>query len=400
MYETLNINENGLISVIVPVYNVADYLPKCIESILEQTYPDIQIILVDDGSTDCSPKVCDRYAEKDKRINVLHKENGGLVSARKAGLTVALGKYIGFVDGDDYIDETYYENLMHCLRNSDADFVHSGIAAEKNTGQTEVYTTFGNRVIVEADDRMELIQKYIVYHSADDKEFLPTILCSKLFDANLIRECYECVPDNQSFGEDMLAFCRCILKSKKFIVLSNVGYHYLVRQDSISHMWSVDKFWQESNLYYELCSIWKEHDCFEKMNALMENYLVIRMVECMNHIYGKGLGTVRYLVPKNETLKKRRIVIYGAGKVGRDYVSQMVLDQQFNIIAWIDKKFEEKINKLCLAVTSIKELDFDIVLIAVRKEATALQIKNQLLDLNIEERKIVWYAPEENIWKH
>ena len=112
MYETLNINENGLISVIVPVYNVADYLPKCIESILEQTYPDIQIILVDDGSTDCSPKVCDRYAEKDKRINVLHKENGGVSSARNEGIAIARGKYITFPDSDDKLSENVLEECF------------------------------------------------------------------------------------------------------------------------------------------------------------------------------------------------------------------------------------------------------------------------------------------------
>lgn len=400
MYENSNINENNVISVIVPVYNIADYLPKCIESILMQTYVNIQIILVDDGSTDDSGKICEKYADSDKRITVIHKENGGLVSARKAGLAVASGKYIGFVDGDDYIDETYYEELLHCLRNSDADFVHSGIISEKNTGHTEVYTTSGDRVIVDADDRVELIQKYILYHSANDKEYLATILCSKLFAANLIRECYKWVPDNQSFGEDVLAFCRCILKSRKFILLSMVGYHYLVRKDSISHMWTVDKFWQESNLYYGLCSIWKEYDCFKEMKDFMQNYLVIRMVECMNHIYEKGLGTVRYLAPENRALKKRRIVIYGAGKVGRDYISQMILDPEYNIIAWIDKKFEAKINNLCLPVTSIKELDFDIVLIAVKDEMTALQIRDQLLGFDIEERKLVWCAPEEDLWKH
>ena len=96
-------NKKALISIIVPVYNVDKYLSKCIDSIISQTYNDIELILVDDGSPDNSPKICDEYARKDNRIIVIHKENGGVSSARNAGLDIAKGKYIGFVDPDDYI---------------------------------------------------------------------------------------------------------------------------------------------------------------------------------------------------------------------------------------------------------------------------------------------------------
>ncbi|MDT6814838.1 glycosyltransferase, partial [Enterococcus faecium] len=93
------------ISIIVPVYKVEKYLRKCVDSILAQTFTDFEVILVDDGSPDNSGKICDEYAEKDNRVRVIHKENGGLSSARNAGIDVARGKYLGFVDSDDYIDE-------------------------------------------------------------------------------------------------------------------------------------------------------------------------------------------------------------------------------------------------------------------------------------------------------
>ena len=99
-----------LISVIVPVYNVESYLEKCIESIQNQSYKSLEIILVNDGSTDSSGDICDKYAAHDKRIKVIHKKNGGLSSARNAGLEVANGDYIAFVDSDDYIEITMYEN--------------------------------------------------------------------------------------------------------------------------------------------------------------------------------------------------------------------------------------------------------------------------------------------------
>lgn len=103
------------LSVIVPVYNVEKFLPKCIESILNQTYKELEIFLIDDGSVDKCPEICDRYAQMDKRIRVIHKKNEGLVRARKAGLDVANGEYITFVDGDDWIEEKMYQNLIGLL---------------------------------------------------------------------------------------------------------------------------------------------------------------------------------------------------------------------------------------------------------------------------------------------
>lgn len=109
-----------LISVIVPVYNVAEYLNQCVESLVRQTYPHLEVILVDDGSTDRSGEICDRWAEKDKRISVIHKGNGGLSDARNAGLAVACGRYIGFVDSDDWVAEEMFEQLFRACNSENA----------------------------------------------------------------------------------------------------------------------------------------------------------------------------------------------------------------------------------------------------------------------------------------
>ena len=103
--------KHSLISVIVPIYKVQDYLKECIESIINQTYSDIEVILVDDGSPDRCPQMCDEWAKRDSRIRVVHKKNGGLSSARNAGLDVAKGEYISFVDSDDFVEETMLEEL-------------------------------------------------------------------------------------------------------------------------------------------------------------------------------------------------------------------------------------------------------------------------------------------------
>lgn len=119
-------DKRPLISVIVPIYMIDRYIGICIESILNQTYKNLEIILVDDGGKDRCPEICDLYAQKDSRIKVIHKPNGGLVSARKAGLRKSNGKYISYVDGDDWIGSGFIEGLYTAAVTSDADMVCAG----------------------------------------------------------------------------------------------------------------------------------------------------------------------------------------------------------------------------------------------------------------------------------
>ena len=125
-------NSNPKISVIVPVYKVEKYLDKCVESIVNQTYKNLEIILVDDGSPDNCPAMCDEWAEKDERIRVIHKENGGLADARNAGMDIATGDYIGFVDSDDWIEPNMYEVLLKnalCMDSATVLLLQQGLTA-------------------------------------------------------------------------------------------------------------------------------------------------------------------------------------------------------------------------------------------------------------------------------
>lgn len=119
-------DQTTLISVIVPVYNVEEYLPRCVDSILAQTYRNLEVILVDDGTKDASDQICDEYAAKDPRIKVIHKENGGLSSARNAGINVARGEYFGFVDSDDWIEPEMYEQMLDLAKKHNVKLVCAG----------------------------------------------------------------------------------------------------------------------------------------------------------------------------------------------------------------------------------------------------------------------------------
>ena len=137
-----------LLSIIVPVYNVGSFLPKCINSIISQTFTDFELILVDDGSTDNSVEICDAAAKKDSRVRVIHKENGGVVSARKAGLSVAVGKYAGYVDGDDWIDKHMYEHMVNAMEKYNCDMVmcdveHENKSVPLSSGSTHINISGG-----------------------------------------------------------------------------------------------------------------------------------------------------------------------------------------------------------------------------------------------------------------
>ena len=123
------------VSVIIPIYNVDKYLRRYIESVMAQTLKDIQIICVDDGSKDTSGAICDEYSKRDNRIIVIHKENAGLVTASKAGLNIASGKYIGFVDGDDWIEPELYEHMYNLAEEHQVSFVQTGVIDSLDNGQ-------------------------------------------------------------------------------------------------------------------------------------------------------------------------------------------------------------------------------------------------------------------------
>ena len=130
--------ENPLISVIIPIYQIDRYVGSCIESVMNQTYKNLEIILVDDGSEDRGAELCDLYAKKDSRIKVIHKKNGGLVSARKAGVKIATGEYVGYVDGDDWVDEKFYEIMVKSAIQYNSDLVVAGFSRDLFSTSTKI----------------------------------------------------------------------------------------------------------------------------------------------------------------------------------------------------------------------------------------------------------------------
>ena len=185
-----------LISVVVPIYNTEKYLRKCFDSIINQTYKNLQIILVNDGSTDNSGSICDEYAAKDNRIQFIHKNNGGLVSARKAGLKLAIGEYFATVDSDDWIEPNMYEEMLSNLIQTDADFVNTGVIIEKIEG-TQINCKFETRIIDYPINDTDIWKMFFQVH---EKFLLLPFIFTNLFKRELIDYCYANVPNDINFG--------------------------------------------------------------------------------------------------------------------------------------------------------------------------------------------------------
>lgn len=208
------------ISIIVPIYNVESYISKCIESIINQTYENIEIILVDDGSKDTSGHICDKYAEKDNRIKVIHKENGGLSSARNAGLDICSGKYIGFIDGDDWIAHNMYELLISMIKEFNCDIAICGY--RETIESKECFTL------------RKLKNVYLDNNSLWEEIFgkLNNAAWNKLYKKDLIGNLR--FPLNIIHGEDLIFNLLYLRKCKNGAINRTECYNYLKRENSIT----------------------------------------------------------------------------------------------------------------------------------------------------------------------
>lgn len=222
------------ISVIIPIYNVEKYLDNCIKSIANQTYTNLEIILIDDGSPDNCPEMCDAWAERDSRIKVIHKKNGGASSARNAGLDMATGDYIAFVDGDDYLDEDMYEIMLGQIMEYRADMVSCGIVRESPNGFKEIWDSYD--APVEIRNNTQLLK--LVGEAAG---ILPVSPCNKLFRAETVQG----VRYNERFkyAEDTLFNFEAAKNIKKAVIQNVPRYHYVSNADSASHqVFNRDRF--------------------------------------------------------------------------------------------------------------------------------------------------------------
>ena len=260
-----------MISVIVPVYNIEEYIERCIKSIINQTYSKLEIILVDDGSTDGSGVICDNYAEHDDRIIVIHKENGGLSSARNAGLEIARGEYIGFVDGDDYINESMYETLLDHIKKENGDMVICGFKEVKEGSNSSEDNKLSEEkvTIITGEERYRLITEF-------DTENI--VAWNKLYRRTVFENLRFAVG---KLHEDQWIVPYVIEKSERIIKIRDELYYYVTREASISkekmkpkRMWDLFDALRNTTMFFKNKGLYAEQkeEARHLCNYVMEYY--------------------------------------------------------------------------------------------------------------------------------
>lgn len=214
-------NQTLLISVIVPIYCVEQYINRCIESLINQTYSNLEIILVDDGSPDNCPRMCDDWAKKDSRIKVIHKENGGLSDARNAGMDIATGDVICFIDSDDWIDLKFFEAMFNVMQGDESDIVSCGVKWVDEDGDLLRLVSVNEHEILNTHDSMQEL-----LHDGKLKQHV----WNKLYRRNVI----ENIPfEKGKYHEDVFWSYQVIGQAKKISVIPDSFYNYVQRTDSI-----------------------------------------------------------------------------------------------------------------------------------------------------------------------
>ncbi len=232
------------ISVIVPVYKVEKYIRNCIDSLINQTYTNLEIILVNDGSPDNCPQIIEEYAKKDNRIRVIHKENGGLSSARNIGLKHAKGEYVAFVDSDDTVDLKIYENLYNLINRHSADVAVCEIlhVKEQEDGKILFPTSEQVEVVEREYTRSEMLKQMMVNGN------IGNFACTKLFKRELFDDVF--FPDGKVY-EDVATIYKIIHKANKIVCTSKKLYYYLYgREGAITSSFSEKKIFDSLEAYH------------------------------------------------------------------------------------------------------------------------------------------------------
>lgn len=384
------------ISVIVPIYNTADYLPVCIESIIGQTYKNIEIILVDDGSTDSSLNICARYAEKDPRIRIVRQRNQGNNAARKVGLRECTGEYITFVDSDDWIGSEMIALLYGQTEKAAADMVISDVLMTKVDA-----TGVERRNLIASgtyENPQEAVKKLFYYYEDCTYGIMPFIF-AKLYKRELLLKSMEMLDDRIQYDEDRALVWTCLMQNIKVVFTDDMEYHYCQRENGLVR--SQDKLYlAKINYFYcYMCRLFEKEDLI--LIKQLENYILASVKTAFRWKLGLSQNNLikgRYVLDPSVFLDGlKKVVLYGAGTVGRDYYTLLCESCNIKICAWIDQAWEQ-CQRAGLAVQSVEmvlQTEYDYILVAVKDVTVFTEIRKQLESLNIPEEKIIWGKPYE-----
>lgn len=377
------------ISIIVPIYNVGSYLEQCIESILGQTYPYIDVILVDDGSTDNSGKVCDNYAQCNDNIRVIHKENGGLIRARYTGLCSASTEYVLFVDGDDWIIRDTCLQFMEVANRYSPDIVISGWTEYWSDNHYRLHMDIGyEEGFYNREDIRNKILGTMLWDEKINKPGIGSAVWGKLLKREQMIAQYERLK-NQSFfyGEDTAVIYPYILNSNNAYIAHRADYFYRQKTET-EHV----KTFSGDNFFRDICTLYYYlRDQFKDVHVLLKqlDFYYMSIANRRRRSYFNKEYFAAYLFPFDQVRKGASIAIYGAGKVGKHFYGQLEQTGYCILELWVDMNVRQYHEVKVYPIESILEHEVDYIIIANSSLEMSQKIKENLIVMGVDKQKII-----------
>lgn len=371
-----------LFSYVVAAYNIEKYIQECIDSILEQTHCDFELIIVDDGSNDKTGKICDEYAQKDKRVKVIHQVNKGLVRARKVGIEYAKGEYIIFIDGDDWIDKDMGEEIARYIEKYNPDIFISEVVKEYATYSSRI-KNYVKKGYYDKQKIREDIYPIMIYTGKFFEKGLASYITGKAIKRDILLAVKDSVDDRGSWGEGTIFLYSCMLKVNSVVITEDVFYHYRMREDSISlqdmddsklviiyenllkniiaNNYNIEQFVLQLDYLAMFLFIWKKFDVFDNDN---EKFFLFPMVK-----------------------KESKIVLYGAWRFGQDFKAYIERKERANIVLWVDKNAEEyrKYGWNVDKPEKILDTEYNYIILATAMNSVAHSMRRALEEMGITE---------------
>jgi len=389
------------VSVVVPVYNTERYLKKCLDSLVNQTLQEMEVICVDDGSTDGSPAILDEYAAKYTRVHVIHKENGGMVSARKAGERAAAGKYIGYMDSDDWSEPDMYGELYRHAAEYGAEMVASGYFLEGDYTSRLLDSVEGGFYEGEG---MRVLRDNTIYCLGKKETGIRASRCCKLFLRELLQNLPLPVPEDISISEDKMQVLACILECRSVFVLKEAYYHYRINPLSSTHKADPSYLLCVDKVYQYVRKLYPHPNFTDNMRRQAELYIMEMLLAGMNTRLGFKVRNLLWFDPYWLDLVPAgsRVILYGGGEAGRKCRVQLLAKGCHTYAGCVD--FEHTgMDDGGLDIQPpgrLGEMDYDYIVITIKNPAKAALVQKQLEGLGIRRGKILWFEQKELFWRY
>lgn len=388
------------LSIIIPIYNMESYIERCLDSVLSQSIFEIEVICINDGSSDNTKKILEKYVEKDDRVKLIDKDkNEGLVAARQSGVCVAKGKYIGFVDGDDWVERDMFENLYRCAQQYEADLVTSGyfyegayITEHIDSVETKLYT----------GKEMSYIREKTILDLQNRDVGIRTSLCCKLFERERLKKAQLVVPQVITISEDKACLLAFMLTAERVYVLHKSFYHYIKNTNSMVNTKDYDYLSKVQNIYSFFRQLYRHPNFTDTMKLQAEIYIIDMLLKGINFRMGFTNNKMLWVDPYwlDKIPLNAKVVIYGAGELGETYRKQLKSRPDIKYIGYMDFDMKSDNGNMGKRIEPLysQEISFDTIVISIKNEIKALEIKNKLTHM-FPNKSIEWFRQEELYWK-